>query len=114
MTAQPVKQTASTASVTRLYAAPSPVFPRTAPTSDNGPATAASKESSMVDISPAPPMRFAPIPLVSGTSLQGEDGQNVPIASVEMVITGEDGTTQTVTLEQRNGGWWVPRDQLGG
>lgn len=114
MTAQPVKQSASTASVTRLYAAPDPVFPRTAPTGENGPATAASKETSMVDISPAPPMRFAPIPLVSGLAYQNEDGQNVPVSGVEMVITCEDGSTHTVALEQRNGGWWVPREQLGG
>lgn len=114
MTAQPVQQTTTAAHITRLYAAPSPVFPRPVPTRENGPAPAASKESTMPDISPAPPMRFAPIPLVSGTAYKGEDGQVVPVASVEVVITTEDGTSHTVSLEQRHGGWWVPSDQLGG
>ena len=114
MTAQIALPATATSLRTAPSAAPSPAFPLVAKTSDNGRAPATLKESPMVDISPAPPMRFAPIPLVSGMAYRGEDGETTPVSGVEVVITCEDGTTHRVSLEQRNGGWWVPRDQLGG
>lgn len=96
-----------------VFAAPSPVYPPAAPIGHNVSA-AATKENPMPDINPAPPVRFAPVPLVSGTMLTDESGAAHPVATVEIVVTCEDGTTQTVALEERHGGWWVPKDKMGG
>lgn len=64
----------------------------------------------MPDATPAEqPVRFAPIPLVSGTTVKDQ-----PVAGVTVTITATDGSTVVVPLEARNGGWWVPADRLHG
>lgn len=54
------------------------------------------------------PITPAPVPLFSGNAISAEDGAQVPVQSVTVTITAEDGTTQTVDLEFRFGGWWAP------
>jgi hypothetical protein len=67
----------------------------------------------MPEIGPMPPVRFAPIPVMSGVSLTDPDGDKI-VNKVEVTITCEDGTTRTIALDERNGGWWVPTDRLDG
>lgn len=52
--------------------------------------------------------RFAPIPLLSGDVYEDEDHNQHRIVEVHVVITCDDGTTHTVPLTERFGGWWPP------
>lgn len=56
------------------------------------------------------PARFPPLPLLSGNVIEDTDHTMRPIAHVEVVITCVDGTTSTIRLEERFGGWWPPAD----
>lgn len=64
--------------------------------------------SAMTDAPSGAPVRFAPIPLVSGEAVGDE-----AVESVTVVIRTASGTIE-VPLEQRHGGWWVPKDRLNG
>lgn len=59
------------------------------------------------------PIRFPPIPLLSGDSFDSA-GEAHRIETVSMTIIATDGTTAVVPLEYRHGGWWVPGHMLDG
>lgn len=54
------------------------------------------------------PITPAPVPLFSGNAISTDAGAQVPVQSVTVTITAEDGTEQTMALEYRFGGWWAP------
>lgn len=54
------------------------------------------------------PITAAPVPFLTGNTITSEDGAAHTVATVTVTITAEDGTEQTMTLENRFGGWWAP------
>ena len=56
---------------------------------------------------PLTPVRFPPLPLLSGDALIDASGTHL-VSAVTVSITCTDGTSLTVRLDQRYGGWWPP------
>jgi hypothetical protein len=63
---------------------------------------------------PAPPdddavLFLPPVPLATGLLLEREDGGDPGrIATVEVVVSTEDGEQLRIPLVQRHGAWWAP------
>ena len=50
-----------------------------------------------------------PVPLATGRLLEPEDdGDPVPITSVEVVVSTADGEQLRIPLQHRHGAWWAP------
>ncbi|MPQ98618.1 hypothetical protein GB931_11945 [Modestobacter sp. I12A-02628] len=51
-----------------------------------------------------------PIPLASGTVVVDDDGLEVAIAAITVLVETVDGREERIGLVQRNGAWWAPPD----
>lgn len=103
---------ASRADTQPTFAAPSPVYPPQDDSGDNA-FVDSIRNIPMPPIGPMPKVHFAPIPIMSGVSLAEGDEEKI-VNKVEVTITFEDGSTSTIECEERNGGWWIPKDRLDG
>lgn len=62
----------------------------------------------MTPTTPHSPIKAAPIPLISGDTFEGPDGQERHATTATVTLTADDGTQTTLDLEYRFGGWWAP------
>ena len=53
-------------------------------------------------------INFTTIPVFSGDTFVDENGEGHHIVSAVLTITADDGTTETVTLVNKWGGYWHP------
>lgn len=53
------------------------------------------------------PIRFSPLPLVSGDAIDDAAGLH-PIEWATVTLTAFDGAQRVVPLTFRHGGWWAP------
>ncbi|MGY1689554.1 hypothetical protein [Geodermatophilus sp. SYSU D01105] len=54
-----------------------------------------------------------PVPLATGAVVH-VDGTDRRVASVELVVSTEDGGQLRIPLEHRHGAWWPPGDRTDG
>ncbi|MGY1639892.1 hypothetical protein ACI782_02010 [Geodermatophilus sp. SYSU D00703] len=54
-----------------------------------------------------------PVPLATGEVVR-LDGADRRVASVELVVSTEDGGQLRIPLEHHHGAWWPPGDHAGG
>lgn len=59
-------------------------------------------------VSERTPCVFVPVPLVTGNTVVTGDGVPHGVASVQVVITTDEGREVMTALEWRYGGWWAP------
>jgi hypothetical protein len=63
--------------------------------------------------SPGNALVLPPVPLATGEVVR-LDGADRRVASVELVVSTEDGGQLRIALEHHHGAWWPPADHLPG